>query len=203
MKFTMNSPAVMASMLVVTVAVLGAGTLAYTVYGKHVEGPLMHTIGGWLPAATVGSATISYGEYLDHSAAAGRFIKAQAPLTGTPSVMTDEDRKSTLDRAVRIAAVKELSDGKKVAVTSLDINRAYDQTILQTGTSTTPEEFKQYLAQVYGWTEDDFKHFILGPALLEDEVKRAYLHDNKTDDDFNKDLETAMSEPHTKRYLAF
>lgn len=203
MKLRLNSPSTIALIILVLAIVLGAGTIAYAAYGKHVEGPFMKTVAGWMPAAKVGSTSISYGEYLDHTEAASRFIAAQAPIAGTSAVMSDDDRKAALDRAVRMAAVQEMAGERQVVVTPVDIGRAYDQVILQTGTSTTPDEFRQYLADVYGWTEDDFKHFILGPALLEDEVKNAYVRDGKTEDDFNKDLDTAMSEPHTHRYIKF
>lgn len=158
---------------------------------------------GWLPAAKVGSHAISYGEYLDHVEAASKFIAIQGPASGSSGVMSDDDRKSALDRAVRIAAVQEMADARKIVMTPLDVQHSFDQVILQAGTSTTPAEFDQYLQQIYGWTEDDFKHFILGPALLEDEVKADYLREGKTEDDFNKDLDTAMNEPHTKRFVRF
>lgn len=203
MKFHPNLPVKIASIVLVLALVLGAGTTLFATYKKHVEGPFIQAVAGWLPAAKVGSKIVTYGEYLDHVNAASRFIATQGPLNGVSGTMTDDDRKAALDRTIRIAAVKEMADQKKVTVTPLDIDRALDQTIQQAGASTTITEFRDYLAEAYGWTEDDFKTYILGPAILEDAVKQSYVRDGKTEEDFNKDLETAMGEPNTKRYLTF
>ncbi len=199
----MNLPVKIAVGVLAAAVLLGCGAVGFLVYGRHDESTTIRQVASWLPAARVDMTTISYGEYLSHVDAAKHFIAKQGPLNGASGVMTDDDRKAALDRVVRIAAVNELASQYKVVVTPLDIDHALEATIQQAGTSTSPADFNQYLRDVYDWSVDDFKHFILGPAMVEDEVKRAYITGGKTEDDFNKMLETQMGEPHTKRYLKF
>ncbi len=189
---------------ILVIAVLGtSGALLFGVYVQHAEGSMIRNVGSWLPAAKVGSKTVSYGEYLDHVEAAAKFMAIQGPVEGLSGVMTDAERAGALDRAVRIAVVQELADEKKIIVTPLDLDRAIDQTLMQAGTSTTIGDFREYLGKVYGWNEDEFKRFILGPALLEEATKRSFVRDGMTEADFATELASRMEEPHTKRYLKF
>jgi hypothetical protein len=197
-------PVPLIGLSVLILAVFGASSaLLFGVYVRHSEGALIRQTGSWLPAAKVGSKTVTYSEYLGHVDAAAKFMAIQGPAEGLSGAMTDAERAGALDRAIRIEAVQEMADEKTIIVTPLDLDRAIDQTLMQAGTSTTIGEFREYLDKVYGWSEDEFKRFILGPALLEEAVKRAYVRDGKTEADFTAELERRMGEPYAKRYLKF
>lgn len=197
-------PASLIALSVLILVVFGtSGALLFSVYVRHSESGIVRNAGSWLPAAKVGSKTVTYGEYLDHVGAAAKFMAIQGPAEGLSGAMTDAERAGALERAIRIEAVQGMADEKNIIVTALDLDRAIDQTLMQAGTSTTIGEFREYLDKVYGWTEDEFKRFILGPAMLEEAVKRTYVRDGKTEADFTAELDRRMEEPHAKRYLKF
>lgn len=203
MNFRLKPASLIVLSLVVLVVFGSSGALLFGTYVRHSEGAVIRAAGSWLPAAKVGSRTINYGEYLDHVDAAAKFMAIQGPAEGLSGAMTDAERAGALDRAIRIHAVQEMANEKNIVVTPIDLDRAIDQTLMQAGTSTTIGEFREYLDKVYGWNEDEFKRFILGPALLEEGVKRAFVRDGKTEADFTAELDRRMEEPYAKRYLKF
>lgn len=195
---------------VCTVALLivgGGAAFAYGVYARQWDTPFVRRVAALvrLPAARVGSHVITYTEYLTHLDAEKRFLQGPAAqaegLSGEP---TADDRKSVLDRTIRIATVEELAAQNGLVVTPLDVDRTYDELVARAGTSTTPQEIQTFLMDQFGWTEADFKQYVVRPAMLEDGARQAFERRAATTTDataFDKELEAKLTGPEVKRYL--
>jgi hypothetical protein len=88
--------------------------------------------------------------------------------SGVVRDITDTERQEALDRAIRIEAVAGLAEEADVAVTSLDVDRAYDDLVSRAGTSTSPEEIQAFLKAQFGWDEAEYKQYLLKPAFTEE-----------------------------------
>ncbi len=125
------------------------------------------------PAARVGSRWVSYAQYLDHVDAERRFLKSQAgQAPNVPRLTEAQIKVNAFEQVIRSAAVEEFADQEHIVLTPLDIDRVYGTFRQQTGTSTTPAEFRDILQKQFGWSEEEFKRFNVRPILLEDELAK-------------------------------
>lgn len=119
------------------------------------------------PVARVGSDVITYQEYLVQADAQRKYLQGQEATTlGIGGVPTAEMQKSVYDQLIRVAATEDLAKKHNFQVTPLDVDRAYDDLIGQAGTSTKPGEIQTYLQENFGWSEQQFKEYIIRPALV-------------------------------------
>jgi hypothetical protein len=190
-----------AAAVIVLVACVG---IAASGYVYHVESPPLASLIGWLPAARVGSHTVTYAQYLEHVQAQRTFIQGPAARDqGAPPTFDDAQRSAALERAIRIAAVEDLADKAGIQVTSLDVERAYLGLVDRAGTSTTPQEIQEFLRDQFGMDETEFKQLVVRPALLEDTLRQAASAGSSDPNAFDKQLQDRLNQPDVVRYVKF
>jgi hypothetical protein len=178
--------------------------IAASAYKLHVETQPMASLVGWLPAARVGSKTISYAEYLRHVDAQRVFLSGPtARAQGAPEALGDAERSAALERAIRIAAISDMADKAGLVVTSLDVDRSYLGLIDRAGTSTTPQEIHDFLHDQFGMDEASFKEMVVRPAILEDTLRQKTATETHDDQAFDKALNDRLSQPDVVRYVTF
>jgi len=185
------------SLLVLLVAVcIGYGFSS--VYISRSEKPFVRSMAAilHLPAAKVGDRTVSYEEYLAHVDAQRAFLSGPiAKDAGVVRDITDAERKEAYERAIRIEAVEGLAIESGLEVTSLDVDRAYEDLVSRAGTSTTPDEIQVFLKAQFGWDEASYKRYLLRPAYIEEILR------TRGGDTFDQSLQTRIDS--AKRYLNF
>ena len=184
----------------------GTSALSYGVFVKQWEGPGVRWITRvtHFPAARLGWRNVPYTEYLNHFDAERRFLSGPSAKTqGVSSEITPESRKMALDRAMRIAAVEDLAFKYDFSLTSKDIDGAYDQLVARAGTSTTPEEIETFLRDEFGWNKEEFKWYVIRPALFEDGLKQKLLVESPTSTPVETQLQERLNAPDVQRYLRF
>jgi hypothetical protein len=185
---------------------LASAGFAYGVQQKRWDTPFVRTLAAWLrvPAAKVGKRTVTYVEYLAHEDALRRFLAGPAARAQGLSEQPDAElRQQTLDRAIRIAAVEEFASARDFIVTPLDVDRAYDELIARAGTSTTPEEIRSFLLDQFGWEEEQFKQYVVRPAMIEDGLRQKKYRETNDPEAFTRELAARLRAPDVKRYLKF
>jgi len=188
---------------VVIVLVAGVG-IAASGYVYHVEQPPLSSMIGWLPAARVGSQTVTYAEYLKHVEAQRTFVEGPAAQAqGTTSTFGDPERSAALERAIRIAAIDDMADKAGLQVTPLDVDRAYLGLVDRAGTSTSPQEIKDFLHDQFGMDEASFKQMVVRPALIEDTLRQERAQATGVDTTFDTELEARLQQPDVIRYVKF
>ena len=190
-----------AGAIILLVACVG---IAVSGYVYHVEsGPLVPLI-GWLPAARVGSQTVTYGEYLKHVEAQRTFLEGPAAQAqGTTSTLGDPERSAALERAIRIATIDEMAMKEGIKATPLDVERAYMGLVDRAGTSTTPQEIHDFLHDQFGMDEESFKQMVVRPAMLEDTLRQKRAQETGDEQALDKELEARLQQSDVVRYVRF
>ncbi|KAA0206484.1 hypothetical protein EDM68_02230 [Candidatus Uhrbacteria bacterium] len=187
------------------VALSGAG-LVTSVYVFQREDALTRSLSGWfrVPAARLGSRVVTYDEYLAHLGSLRLFLEGPlAAAQGLGGTIGPEQRRSALDRAIRIAAIDEMAAAAELTATPLDVERAYDGLVAQAGTSTTPGELQDFLRDQFGWNESDFKRYVIRPALLEDALRAKRTRETGDATAFDRELEERLKREDVVYYLRF
>lgn len=185
---------------------LASAALAASVYAWQREDVVTRSLAGWLnlPAARVGRVNVSYVDYLAHLGSLRVFLTGPAAAAqGLTSEIGPAQKQSALDRAMRIAAIDDLSASSQLIATSLDVERAYDNLVAQAGTSTETGEIQAFLRDQFGWNEQEFKRYVIRPALLEDALRAKRLRESPDPEAFDKELEERMKKPDVVQYLRF
>ncbi len=196
---------VIGAVFLVGFAFVGAG-LVSSVYMFQNEDALTRSLAGWLrlPAARVGSHAVTYQDYLAHLGSLRVFLEGPlAAAQGLGGPLTPAHRQSALDRAIRLAAIDELAQAAELTVTPLDVERAYEGMLAQAGTSTTPGELQDFLRDQFGWNEEEFKRYVIRPALLEDASRVKRTRETSDETSFDRELEERMKREDVVKYLSF
>lgn len=189
-----------------TCIVLATAFLSASVYVLQREDAVTRSLAGWLnlPAARVGRMNVTFADYLAHLGSLRVFLTGPAAAAqGLASDIGPEQKQSALDRAIRIAAIDEMAASADLVATSLDVERAFDGLVAQAGTSTAPGELQAFLRDQFGWSEQDFKRYVIRPALLEDALRAKRLRETQDAEAFDKELEERLKLPDVVRYLRF
>ncbi|HEU0051067.1 MAG TPA: hypothetical protein VFQ60_03355 [Patescibacteria group bacterium] len=148
-----------------------------------------------IPAAHVGAETVSYASYTKQLDAERKFLAGPAARAqGLPDILTAEFRRQTLLRTIRVAAVEQIAREQKLMVTPLDVDRSYGIILDRAGTSTTPAEFASFLEDEFGLNVDDFKTYVVRPALIEDTLKVQMQKNTNDPNAFDNLLNDRMKE---------
>ncbi len=198
--------AIMIAVVFVVLTSLSSGVLLYGIWNQQWDTPFIRSVAATthVPAAKIGKRTITYTEYLNHLDAAKRFVTGPAgQAQGLPPELTPDIRKAALDRVLRIAAVDEFAAQQDIIVTPLDVNRVYDELIARAGTSTSPGEIESFLMDQFGWSQKDFKEYVIRPAMTEDLLKANKLKEDPDTEAFEKTLQARLARADVKKYLQF
>lgn len=204
MKVQLNRQHVLIGVSFLTILIVGAFGLMGSVYFWQSEDPVTVSMARWfnLPAARVGTQAVSYDEYLAHLNSLRVFLSGPAAaaqgLTGT---IGPAEKRSALERAIRLAAIEEMAASADLVATSLDVERGYAGLVAQAGTSTSPGEIESLLRDQFGWSEADFKNYVIRPALMEDALRAKRARETGDEGAFDRELAERLQRPDVVRYL--
>ena len=152
---------VIVAIVVLLLTALGVG-LYSAVYRQQSEHPAIEKIADimQLPVAKVGNQKVTYTDYLTHLKAQRVFLKGPTAISqGVAREIGTEDRVQAYERAIRIAAMNYFAEKDDIVVTSLDVDRTFQDLVDRAGTSTNTGEILQFLQDEFGWDERQFKEF--------------------------------------------
>lgn len=156
------------------------------------------------PVARVGSRWITYDEYLSQADAQRQYLQGkEAQALGMGGAPTAEMQESVYNQLIRLAAIEELAQKNNFSVTSAEVDRAYDELILQAGTSTQPGEIESYLQESFGWDPTEFKKYIVRPALLKNGLADKRKQETGKDDALEAEVEARLQVEDVHRWLRF
>lgn len=182
------------------------GWTYYSVYVAESDDPAVLAVAGalQLPAARVGGTRVMYTDYQAHLEAQEVFLNGPtAQAQGLARELNTEDRVQAYERAIRIAAVNDMAVQAGIIVTELDVDRTYQDLIARAGTSTSEGEIERFLQDEFGWSKDEFKQFVVRPALIEDTLKQKRFQETEDALTFDRELAEKINGEETKRYLKF
>jgi len=132
------------------------------------------------------------------------FLKGPTAISqGVAREIGTEDRVQAYERAIRIAAMNYFAEKDDIVVTSLDVDRTFQDLVDRAGTSTNTGEILQFLQDEFGWDERQFKEFVVRPALIEDTLKQNRVLETQNMLVFDDELAELLNGEDTKRYISF
>lgn len=203
---SLNRRSVLVGVAFLLLIVVCACAQAGSMYVWHSENPVTVSLARWmrLPAAKVGTRVVTYDEYLAHLESLRIFLSGPAAAAqGLAQTIGPAEKKSALDRAIRLAAIEEMATQANLVATSLDVERGYAGLVAQAGTSTTPGEIQDLLRDQFGWSEEDFKRYVVRPALMEDALRAKRTRETGEEAAFDRELEERLLRADVVRYLRF
>ncbi len=195
-----------AGMGLLLVLVFAVGFMLYGVYFKiNDSGPVrvMARVLS-LPAAKVGSQSVSYDRFLMTRDAVVMFINSEAGQEVGAYMPPDKElNDNILERLIRQAMIVDMAKQKNISVQDEQVNLVFEDVKSAAASSTTPD-VGEYLWKNYGWQEADFKDEVLRPALLEQDLATALAQENGGDQyALESLLATKRSQPDVVVYLRF
>lgn len=156
------------SMVILALCVSSA-VFAYGITRKQWEGPATRAFANvtGFPAGRVADEKATYTDYLGQIDAQRIYLKTEdARSRQLPSDLTPQTREAAYNQIIQIAALDQLAEEYQVSISQMDIDRAFDDFVAQSGTSTQPGEIDAFLQESFGWDRDDFKRFFIRPGVL-------------------------------------
>lgn len=192
--------------LVLVAALFGLGAaLMYQVRYVHSEAPFVvsaATVFG-MDMAQVDGKNIPYNEYLSHARAERTFLNSPMAIQdGSTGAFGKAEEQQAFDRALRVAAVDALARENALEVTSKDVDMAFEQLLAEASTTTDAGEVDAFLREQFGWSTDEFKHYVLRPAIIEETLGAKYAEKTGKPTAFSEALQEILDKK-TKRYLKF
>lgn len=155
------------------------------------------------PAAIVEGRVIRYSEYQEDLTVLERFYEAErgrAPA-GAAFPTPDELKKRVLDRLIKDQLAYALAERYGVVVSSDDVKKAYDTTILEQaslettgGKARAEARAAETLEQLYGLRPSQFKTSVLHPFLVRQKLETAIRDDDALNVEKRKKAEAALAE---------
>src|SRR3989344_1284268 len=129
------------------------------------------------PAAVVNYSVLPYNEWHRQVASLQNFYRQEASNVPEVPIPTKEELGShILNRMIEVALLKSLADTYGITVSEDELERQLQNIASQIGSPTLLEE---QLLELYGWTQDEFKHQILHPLILRNKLKLATTLDER------------------------
>ncbi|USN52714.1 MAG: hypothetical protein H6759_01390 [Candidatus Nomurabacteria bacterium] len=152
--------------------------------------------------AVVDGETIPYSSYLLHAKAERTFLNSpMAKQDGSTGEFGTVEEQQAFDRALRVAAVDALAKTHNLNVTSQDVDAAFTQLLAQ-ASSTDAGEIDAFLREQFGWSTDEFKLYVLKPAIIEETLRDTLSQSTGNPTAFEDALNDVLDNK-TKRYLKF
>jgi hypothetical protein len=202
----MNRRSVLVGVGFLTLIVVAAFALMGSVYIAHSEDALTVSLARWmrLPVARVGTKSVLYDDYLAHLGSLRTFMSGPAAAAqGLSGPVGPKEEQSALDRAIRLTAIEDMAASANLTATDLDVERGYAGLLAQAGTSTTPGEIQDLLRDQFGWSEENFKEFVIRPALMEDALRAKRTRETGDETSFDTEMEERLKRPDVVQYLRF
>lgn len=192
--------AIAGGIFVLALAVFSFGLYRYQWRGGAVE--IVTSVLPY-PAAIVEGRVIRYSEYQEDLAVLEKFYDAERTRAVSGSVFpsSEELKQRVLDRLVKDRMAEALADRYHVVVSSDDVKKAYDTTILDqasigtaNGKARAEANAAATLKDLYGLEPSQFKTRILYPFLIRQKLETAIHDDESLNAEKRKKAEAALSE---------
>jgi len=192
-----------AALLLIIILTISAGMAMYGVYSKQGDGAGARFVSKVfaLPAANVDGKSIKYQRFLETRDAVRRFINSDAGKEVGATMPTEKElNQNILEQLIRQRLVESIAEEKGISITEEEINTVFDEVATQAASS-TDSDISKYLEDNYGWNENDFREFVLRPALLEQKVAQTMAEENEDPYALENLLITNRQKPEVVVYL--
>ncbi len=189
-----------AAALAILLALFGFGLYRYQWHGGVAE---VVTKVLPYPAAIVEGRVIRYSDFQDDVAVLQKFYDDQRQQAAPGSVFPTkaEITSRVLDRLIKDQLAFSLADRYHVTVTSDEVKKAYDTTILDqaslgtaTGKAKAEAQAANTLLQLYGLRPSEFQNSVLYPFLIRQKLAQALRNDDALNAEKKKKAEAALAE---------
>ncbi len=174
-KATQKIIAISVALFLLIVLTVGAGLVIQGIYTKQTESSSARLAAKVfsLPAANVNGKSLKYERFLQTRDAVRKFINSEAGKdVGATMPPEKELNENILEQLIRQKLVEAVAEEKDISVTDEEVNQIFDEVAAQAASS-TQSTISEYLQDNYGWNEDNFREYVLRPALLEQKVGQA------------------------------
>lgn len=194
---------VMCAAVVLAIGALVATGLIYAVYAQRSDHRIVRTLASSFPAARIGSYAVTYGDFLRSRDTLQIYMKSDAAQqSGFAQPITPDVEKSALDRLIRQEVFEELSGQKNIKISDDEVRAAFSTLIL--ATSSTIPDVAQYLKDTFRWTEEDFRRYVMRPAILEERLAATFTSSTAEQPAaMEAYLRERLAKPDVKIYLKF
>jgi hypothetical protein len=161
-----------AALLLVIILTAGAGLVIRGIYTAQSESATARFVAKTfsLPAASVNGKNIKYDRFLLTRDAVRRFINSEAgKVVGATMPPEKELNENILEQLIRQKLVDAIAAEKGLSISDEEVAQVFEEVASQAASS-TDSDISQYLQDNYGWNEDNFREYVLRPALLEQKV---------------------------------
>jgi hypothetical protein len=166
---------IITALVLVSAVVISISYNIYGIYAKQADGASTRVIAKTfaLPVAYVGKRSVSYTRFLETRDAVERFINSEAGQeVGASMPSRNELSKNIMEQLLRQKMVEEFAAKQNVTVTKEDIDLIFEQIVTEAAAQDT-NDIGKYLQDNYGWNEQNFRDYVLRPAVLEQKTAMA------------------------------
>lgn len=155
------------------------------------------------PAAIVDGRVIRYSDFQDDVTVLERFYRASQGGAAAGSVFPSEEemKRRVLDQLIKDKLAESLAARYDIVVTSDEVAKAYDATILDQAALGTPSgkakasaRAADTLQKMYGLRPSQFKTNVFQPFLVRQKLEKAILADETLNAENRKKAESALAE---------
>jgi SurA-like N-terminal domain len=160
------------ALLLIIILTIGLGLNMYGIYTKQAEDGVSRFIAKTfsLPAANVNGRSVKYTRFLTTRDAVRRFINSEAGKdVGATMPPENELNENILEQLIRQRLVENIAGEKDISVSNDEVNEVFNE-VAEQAASSTDSNINQYLQDNYGWNEENFREYVLRPALLEQKL---------------------------------
>ncbi len=188
--------------------ILGAtsAVFAYGITRKQWEGGATRAFASLtsFPAGRVDGEKAVYSDYLAQVDAQRVYLKTEdARQRQLPTDVNSETREAAYNQIIQIAGLNALAKENQVTISDLDIDKAFDDFVAQSGTSTQPGEIDNFLKESFGWDRAAFKNYFIRPGVLS-QALRAKMPGTTEEEKgaaLGQKLEERLKQEDVKKYL--
>lgn len=169
--------------ILIGVIIMGAGCY-WLVYKQTGQGATEK----WLtstfpfPVALVNSKVVSLSDYQKSLNGMVTFFDKQEEQQLNLVVRPEDDalREQELERFIEIELLEQLAEKEGVTASSEDVDKYFEEEILPQSSGGLAEA-EQTFSDLYNWSVDDFKKFVLYEVVLIQKLEQAYAADGEED----------------------
>ncbi len=163
---------IIASLVLLTSLILTVGLTIYGIYIDQNDGSMSRFVAKAfsLPAASVEGRKVTYERFLNTRDAVRRFINSEAGQEVGAAMPPDNQlNQNILEQLIRQKMVAVIADEKQISVSDEELDEVFNEVAAQAASS-TESDINTYLRDNYGWNRQNFREYVLQPALLEQKL---------------------------------
>lgn len=195
--------------VVAVLVLLGVGAVtvafAFGITRHQWDGPATRRFASvtGFPAARLASTKIPYTDYLQLMDAQKILLATEAAKQqGLNAVPEIDRRKGAVETLLKNQAVEVIAEQEKIVITPLDIDRFFDQLtgLASTSTTTTVQSVDEYLRDNFGWTQTEYKKYVVRPGMLREIIEQKRTQNGNTKA-MDAEINERVQQSDVKRYL--